>query len=52
MDISKATGADSFPAKVIRTAAPYISNVVTNLFNVFFQYTPSDVVDEGAMTKF
>ena len=25
MDISKATGADSIPAKVIRTAAPYIS---------------------------
>ena len=37
MDISKATGADSIPAKVIRTAAPYISNVVANLFNASFQ---------------
>ena len=37
MDISKATGADSISAKVIRTAAPYISNVVANLFNASFQ---------------
>ena len=37
MDISKATAADSIPAKVIRTAAPYISSVVPNLFNASFQ---------------
>lgn len=36
MDISKATGADSSPAKVIRTAAPYISNGVASLFNASF----------------
>lgn len=38
MDVSKATGADSFPAKVIRTAAPYVSNVVASLFNASFQF--------------
>ena len=37
MDILKATGADSIPAKVIRTTAPYISNIVANLFNASFQ---------------
>lgn len=37
MDISKATGADTIPAKVIRTAAPYISNVVAKLFNTSFR---------------
>ena len=35
MDIS--TGTDSIPAKVISSAAPYISNIVANLFNVSFQ---------------
>ena len=37
MDISKATGADTIPAKVIRTAAPYISNVIAKLFNTSFR---------------
>ena len=37
MNVFKGTGADSIPAKVIRTAAPYISNVVANLFNASFQ---------------
>ena len=37
MDLSKATGADTIPAKVIRTAAPYISNVVAKLFNTFIR---------------
>jgi len=37
-DVSKATGADSIPSKVIRTAAPYISNVVATLFNASFQW--------------
>ena len=36
--ISKATGEDSIPAKVIRTAASYISNGVANLFNASFQH--------------
>ena len=37
MDISKATGADNISAKVLKTAAPYISNVVSNL-NACYQY--------------
>ena len=37
MYISEATGEDSIPAKVIRTAAPYISNGVANLFNASSQ---------------
>jgi hypothetical protein len=38
MDISKATGADNISAKVLNTAAPYISNVVSNIFNACYQY--------------
>ena len=37
MDVSKTTGADTIPAKFIRTAAPYISNVVVKLFNTSFR---------------
>ena len=37
LDISKATGADSIPAKVIRTTTVYISNVVADFFNTSFQ---------------
>ena len=36
MEISKATGVNTIPPKVIRTAAPYISNVVAKLFNTSF----------------
>ena len=36
MDISKATGADNISAKVLKTAAPYISNVVSNIFNACY----------------
>ena len=36
MEISKATGVHTIPPKVIRIAAPYISNVVAKLFNTSF----------------
>ena len=36
MEISKARGVNTIPPKVIRTAAPYISNVVAKLFNTYF----------------
>ena len=39
MDISKATGADNISAKVLKTAAPYISNVVSNILNACYQYS-------------
>ena len=38
MDISNATGADNISAKVLKTAAPYISNVVSNILNACYQY--------------
>ena len=37
LDTSKATGADNIPAKVLKIAAPGISQVLTNLFNKSFQ---------------
>ena len=36
MDSFKATGADNIPAKVLKIAAPYISKVVTNIFNASY----------------
>ncbi|CAB4016574.1 Hypothetical predicted protein [Paramuricea clavata] len=38
MDISKATGADDISAKVLKTAASYSSNVVSNISNACYQY--------------
>ena len=32
----KATGADNIPAKVLKIAAPYISKVVTNIFDASY----------------
>ena len=35
MDVTKATGADNIPAKILRIAAPCISRNITHLLNVF-----------------
>lgn len=36
MDVFKVIGVDFFLVKVIRIVVFYVSNVVVNLFNVFF----------------
>ena len=37
MDISKATGVDNISPKIPKIAAPYISNVVANIFNASYR---------------
>ncbi len=36
LDSTKATGPDKIPAKALKIAAPYISNVITNIFNTSY----------------
>ena len=36
LDSSKATGVDNIPTKALKIAAPYISNVMTNIFNTSY----------------
>ena len=36
MDVTKATGADNIPAKILRIAAPCISRNITHLLNVSY----------------
>ena len=38
LDTTKATGPDSISAKVLKISAPYISNIVANLFNASYKY--------------
>ena len=37
MDTSKATGADNISPKILKIAAPYISNVVAKIFNASYK---------------